>query len=69
MAQNYIYLIIHGNSEMGCQTSVATCMLNAGQSLKAIADMLGHRDVNSTFIYTKVDFETLKKLPLDWPEV
>ena len=47
----------------------ATCMLNAGQSLKAIADMLGHRDVNSTFIYTKVDFETLKKLPLDWPEV
>ncbi len=47
----------------------ATCMLNAGQSLKAIADMLGHRDVNSTFIYTKVDFETLKQLPLDWPEV
>jgi site-specific recombinase XerD len=47
----------------------ATCMLNAGQSLKAIADMLGHRNVNSTFIYTKVDFETLKQLPLDWPEV
>ncbi len=47
----------------------ATCMLSAGQSLKAIADMLGHRHVNSTFIYTKVDFETLKRMPLDWPEV
>ncbi|MBI4484008.1 MAG: tyrosine-type recombinase/integrase [Acidobacteria bacterium] len=47
----------------------ATCMLNSGQLLKAIADMLGHRDVNSTFIYTKVDFETLEQLPLDWPEV
>jgi site-specific recombinase XerC len=44
-------------------------MLSAGQSLKAIADMLGHRHVNSTFIYTKVDFETLKRMPLDWPEV
>ena len=47
----------------------ATCMLSGGQSLKAIADMLGHRHVNSTFIYTKVDFETLKRMPLDWPEV
>lgn len=47
----------------------ATRMLNGGQSLKAIADMLGHRDVNSTFIYTKVDFATLQQLPLDWPEV
>jgi site-specific recombinase XerD len=44
-------------------------MLNAGQSLKAIADMLGHRDVNSTFIYAEVNFETLKQLPLAWPEV
>ena len=47
----------------------ATCMLNGGQSLKTIADMLGHRDINSTFIYTKIDFETLQQLPLDWPEV
>lgn len=47
----------------------ATCLLNGGQSLKTIADMLGHRDVNSTFIYTKIDFATLQQLPLDWPEV
>ena len=53
----------------GFRHGFATRMLNGGQSLKTIADMLGHRDINSTFIYTKIDFETLKKLPLDWPEV
>jgi site-specific recombinase XerD len=44
-------------------------MLKHGQSLKTIADMLGHRHINTTFIYTKVDLETLRQLPLDWPEV
>jgi integrase/recombinase XerD len=47
----------------------ATRMLKHGQSIKTIADMLGHRNINTTFIYTKVDFEALKQLPLDWPEV
>jgi len=47
----------------------ATRMLHHGQSLKVIADMLGHRDINTTFLYTKVDFKTLSLLPLDWPEV
>ncbi|NOR40470.1 MAG: tyrosine-type recombinase/integrase [Gammaproteobacteria bacterium] len=47
----------------------ATRMLQHGQSLKTIADMLGHRHINSTFIYTKVDLKTLHQLPLDWPEV
>jgi len=47
----------------------ATRMLQRGQSLKVIADMLGHRDINTTFIYTKVDLKTLSSLPLDWPEV
>ena len=47
----------------------ATRMLQHGQSLKTIADMLGHRHINSTFIYTKVDLKTLHQLPLDWPAV
>jgi site-specific recombinase XerD len=47
----------------------ASRMLKHGQSLKTIADMLGHRHINTTFIYTKVDLETLRQLPLDWPEV
>ena len=47
----------------------ATRMLQHGQSIKTIADMLGHRNINTTFIYTKVDLETLKQVSLDWPEV
>jgi site-specific recombinase XerD len=47
----------------------ATRMINNNQSIKIIADMLGHRSIDSTFIYTKVDFQTLQNIPLEWPEV
>lgn len=47
----------------------ATRMLQQGQSIKTIADLLGHRNINTTFIYTKVDLVTLRQLPLHWPEV
>jgi len=43
-------------------------MLQEGHSLKEIADVLGHRHIETTFLYTKVDFEALKRVPLDWPE-
>jgi site-specific recombinase XerD len=46
----------------------ATRMVNKGHSLKAVADVLGHRHLSTTFIYTKVDFNSLKQVALDWPE-
>ncbi len=46
----------------------ATRMLAQGQSLKTIADLLGHRHINSSFLYTKVDLSRLRDLPLPWPE-
>ena len=46
----------------------ATRMLHEGHSLKAIADVLGHRHLGTTFIYTKVDFNTLKHVALEWPQ-
>jgi site-specific recombinase XerD len=46
----------------------ATRMVNKGHSLKAVADVLGHRHLSTTFIYTKVDFNALKQVALDWPE-
>jgi site-specific recombinase XerD len=44
-------------------------LLQHGQSLKAIADILGHRNINTTFIYTKADLQALRQVTLEWPEV
>ncbi len=46
----------------------ATRMLHEGHSLKEIADVLGHRQLSTTFIYTKVDFNALEQVALDWPQ-
>ena len=46
----------------------ATRMLQQGNSLKAIADVLGHRHLGTTFLYTKVDFNALKQVALPWPQ-
>jgi site-specific recombinase XerD len=46
----------------------ATRMLHQGHSLKAIADVLGHRHLGSTFVYTKVDLDALRQVALEWPE-
>ncbi len=45
----------------------ATRMVQAGHSLKSVADVLGHRYLSTTFIYTKVDFNALKQVALEWP--
>ena len=45
----------------------AARMLRKGHSLKEIADVLGHRNVRTTFIYTKVDFVALSRVALPWP--
>ena len=46
----------------------ATRMLHQGHSLKAIADLLGHRHLGTTFLYTKVDFNALTQVALEWPQ-
>ena len=46
----------------------ATRMLRQGHGLKAIADVLGHRHLSTTFLYTKVDFNALKQVALEWPQ-
>ena len=42
-------------------------MVADGHPLKAVADVLGHRYLSTTFIYTKVDFNALSQAPLEWP--
>jgi integrase/recombinase XerD len=46
----------------------ATRMLHQGYSLKAVADVLGHRHLSTTFIYTKVEFNALTHVALEWPQ-
>lgn len=49
--------------------TAATRLLRAGASLKEIADILGHRSIDTTAIYAKVDLPRLAGVALPWPEV
>ena len=44
-------------------------LLAQGESLKTVADMLGHRYLSTTWQYAKIDFRSLHQVALDWPEV
>jgi integrase len=48
--------------------TLATRLLRAGQPLKVIADLLGHRSLAAVAIYAKVDFARLLEVAVDWPE-
>jgi len=47
--------------------SVASQWIQAGATLKQIADLLGHRSINTASIYAKVDLQALKQVALPWP--
>jgi integrase/recombinase XerD len=44
-------------------------MLKQGESFKHIADLVGHKHIATTFIYTKIDFSSLAQVALELPEV
>jgi site-specific recombinase XerD len=73
LSNRIAYYLRVANIEIACQGThvfrhgFATRMLAQGHSLKAIADVLGHRHLGSTFIYTKVDFDNLVQVALPWP--
>lgn len=47
--------------------TVAARMVQEGVSLKEVADVLGHRSIDTTLIYTKVDLPQLARVALPWP--
>jgi site-specific recombinase XerD len=49
--------------------TAATRLHRRGASLKEVADVLGHRSLDTTALYTKVDLPTLAAVALPWPEV
>jgi len=47
--------------------ALATQMLHHGASLTEISELLRHRSLQTTTIYTKVDLKALRPLALPWP--
>lgn len=47
--------------------TIAQRLLHSGASLKQIADLLRHRCLDTTTIYTKVDTRALTRVALPWP--
>jgi integrase/recombinase XerD len=46
---------------------IATRMIRHGASIPEIAEVLRHRSMSTTQIYTKVDFESLRQVARPWP--
>lgn len=49
--------------------TVASRLVQRGASLKEVADFLGHRSLDTTMIYAKLDLPALREAALLWPEV
>lgn len=61
-----------GMADRFCNThvlrrSMATRLQKAGASIKEIADLLRHRDLNTARVYARVDLERLRAVALPWP--
>lgn len=48
--------------------TAATRLVNAGASLKEVADVLGHASLDTTAVYAKVDLVRLRQVAMCWPE-
>lgn len=46
----------------------ATRLLEKNEPIKTISDLLGHKSIQTTFIYTKSDMPRLRRIALEWPE-
>lgn len=49
--------------------TVASRLVQRGASLKEVADFLGHRCLDTTMIYAKLDLSALGDVALPWPEL
>ena len=49
--------------------TLATRLIRGGASLSEIADLLGHRCLETTQIYAKLDLPSLRAVAQPWPEV
>lgn len=47
--------------------TLASSLLNTGGTLKEVADVLRHRELNTSLIYAKVDIGRLAAVAMPWP--
>jgi integrase len=57
-----------GGGSRTLRHSWAIRALGQNISIKAIADVLGHRYIDTTFIYAKADLKSLREVAMPWPE-
>lgn len=48
--------------------TAAARMIRTGASLKEVSDVLRHRHIDTTMIYSKVDITSLREVAMPWPE-
>ena len=58
---------VRGLSAHAFRHTAATRMVRRGASFKEVADVLGHRLLETTNIYAKLDEDTLHRVALPWP--
>jgi integrase len=61
-------LTLAGRGSRTLRHSWAIRALASDSPIKAIADVLGHRCIDTTFIYAKADLKSLREVALPWPE-
>ena len=59
---------IAGGGTRTLRHSWAIRALASGSPIKSIADVLGHRYINTTFIYAKADLKMLREVAMPWPK-
>jgi site-specific recombinase XerD len=59
---------IPGSGTRTLRHSWAIRALASNSPIKAIADVLGHRYIDTTFIYAKANLNSLREVALPWPE-
>lgn len=47
--------------------TLATMLVNRGTPIKQVSDMLGHKEIETTRIYAKVDLTSLRKIANPFP--
>ena len=59
---------IPGSGARTLRHSWAIRALANNSAIKSIADVLGHRYIDTTFIYAKADLNSLREVAMPWPE-